>query len=682
MTAPRESTVLRPIDFRPSPKRKQLGWRRFTLWQVAGLAFVICIGAALWFLLSGKAVRIQIVPENAQFSISGGPRFSLGQSHLMLSGEYQLEVHADGYVPLSTPLVVGLEKEQTHRFALTPMPGCVEFVSTPPGAVIFIEGVERGSTPFKVELPAGKTLARAEAPRYQAKDFEIEVIGLNREQTVSIDLERNWAELTIPTRPEDALVTVDDSEEVGRTPGPVHILAGQRTIIISKPGYAPWKDILMVRAGEDIQLPAIELAKAGGKLRVTSSPPGAGVTVDGIYEGTTPVELFLVPNRSNVVELLLNGYRKATRTIQVAPESTRSIHINLEQLTGTLNITTRPEKAEIWVNGKKRGVSNASLVLSATDHKIELRKEGYAGYTENIAIQSNFVQELRVKLLTHEEARIKALQRVRRTADGQSILLLDPTPIRMGASRRQPGRRANEVFRTVQLERFFYMGEREVTNAHFLAFASGHDSGEFDSFTLGKATQPVSNISWNEAALYCNWLSKKEGLAPFYEVDLAKVVGYNANALGYRLPTEAEWSWAARHVDGQANLLLFPWGSQMPPPDRHGNYADMAAQHSIGRIIFGYNDNFIVASPVGTFSPNSKGLFDIGGNVAEWVHNFYSIPSAEAVLDPLGPNDGDYHVIRGSSWMSGTITELRLSFRDYGNDGRTNVGFRVARFAE
>ena len=162
----------------------------------------------------------------------------------------------------------------------------------------------------------------------------------------------------------------------GRTPGPVHILAGQRTITISKPGYAPWKDILIVRAGEDIQLPAIELAQAGGKLRVTSAPPGAGVTVDGIYEGTTPVELFLVPNRSNVVDLLLNGYRKATHTIQVAPESTRSIHINLEQLTGTLNITTRPEKAGIWVNGGKRGVSNASLVLSATDHKIELRKEG------------------------------------------------------------------------------------------------------------------------------------------------------------------------------------------------------------------------------------------------------------------------------------------------------------------
>ena len=467
MTNPRKSVVLLPDDFQPSPKRKQFGWHRFTLWQAAGLALVLLIGAALWFLFSGKAVRIQVIPEDAQFSISGGPHFSLGQSNLMLSGEYQLEAHADGYIPLSMSLVVGPEKEQIHQFELTPMPGCVEFISTPPEADVFIEDAKRGRTPFKVELPAGKVLARAEAPRYQAKDFEIEVIGFNREQTISIDLERNWAELIIPTKPEDALVIVDGSEEVGRTPGPVNILAGQHTITISKSGYAPWKDILMVRAGEDMQLPTIELVEAGGKVRVTSSPPGAGVTVDGIYEGITPVELFLAPSRRNTVELLLSGYRKATRAVQVVSESTRSIHIDLEQLTGTLNITTRPERAEIWVDGEKHGVSNTSLVLPAMDHKIELRKEGYSGYVKNITIQSNLVQELRVKLLTNEESRINALKRVRRTVDGQNILLLEPTPIRMGASRRQPGRRANEVFRTVQLKRLFYMGEREVTNAHF-----------------------------------------------------------------------------------------------------------------------------------------------------------------------------------------------------------------------
>ncbi|MCY4058892.1 MAG: SUMF1/EgtB/PvdO family nonheme iron enzyme, partial [Gammaproteobacteria bacterium] len=150
---------------------------------------------------------------------------------------------------------------------------------------------------------------------------------------------------------------------------------------------------------------------------------------------------------------------------------------------------------------------------------------------------------------------------------------------------------------------------------------------------------------------------------------------------GYRLPTEAEWAWSARHV-GAAKLLRFPWGDQLPPPDKHGNYADQSAAHTVGRIIFGYNDNYIASAPVGTFPPNNKGVYDLGGNVAEWVHDFYEIPDGSSVVDPLGPRQGDYHVIRGASWMHGTVSDLRLSGRDYGIDGRPDVGFRIARFAE
>ena len=98
--------------------------------------------------------------------------------------------------------------------------------------------------------------------------------------------------------------------------------------------------------------------------------------------------------------------------------------------------------------------------------------------------------------------------------------------------------------------------------------------------------------------------------------------------------------------------------------------------------MFGYNDNHIVSAETGTFAPNAIGIYDLSGNVAEWVNDFYEIPGAEPTKDPLGPDTGEYRVIRGSSWMHGTISDLRLSFRDYGVDGREDVGFRIARFAE
>ena len=127
---------------------------------------------------------------------------------------------------------------------------------------------------------------------------------------------------------------------------------------------------------------------------------------------------------------------------------------------------------------------------------------------------------------------------------------------------------------------------------------------------------------------------------------------------------------------------MFPWGGNLPPPDRFGNFADRSAAHLVGRIIFGYNDNHIVAAPPGTFAPDKLGLYDMAGNVAEWVNDFYEIPGAEPTVDPLGPVAGEYRVIRGSSWMHGTITDLRISFRDYGSEGRQDLGFRLARFAE
>ena len=102
-------------------------------------------------------------------------------------------------------------------------------------------------------------------------------------------------------------------------------------------------------------------------------------------------------------------------------------------------------------------------------------------------------------------------------------------------------------------------------------------------------------------------------------------------------------------------------------------------------IIDGYDDGFPVTAPPGSFAPNSLGLYDLGGNVAEWTHDLYTIEASsgfEVVVDPTGPNIGDQHVIRGSSYLQGEVANLRLTYRDYGSDSRDDLGFRIARYAE
>ena len=91
-----------------------------------------------------------------------------------------------------------------------------------------------------------------------------------------------------------------------------------------------------------------------------------------------------------------------------------------------------------------------------------------------------------------------------------------------------------------------------------------------------------------------------------------------------------------------------------------------------------------MTAPVGSFAASPLGLFDLGGNAAEWVNDRYTvgITGAPEAQDPTGPPDGQYHVIRGSSWRQGGISELRLAYRDFGDSGRLDVGFRVARYAD
>jgi formylglycine-generating enzyme required for sulfatase activity len=123
----------------------------------------------------------------------------------------------------------------------------------------------------------------------------------------------------------------------------------------------------------------------------------------------------------------------------------------------------------------------------------------------------------------------------------------------------------------------------------------------------------------------------------------------------------------------------------MPPPEGSGNFADQSARGIVPNVLPSYSDDYPVTAPVGSFKPSPLGLFDAGGNAAEWVNDIYTVygtaATAEAV-DPTGPATGQYHVIRGSSWRHASISELRYAYRDFGDQGRLDVGFRVARYAD
>ena len=153
---------------------------------------------------------------------------------------------------------------------------------------------------------------------------------------------------------------------------------------------------------------------------------------------------------------------------------------------------------------------------------------------------------------------------------------------------------------------------------------------------------------------------------------------------GFRLPSEAEWAYVARRHTHQAEQR-YPWRGSFPPTGVTGNFADVSIADTLANTVPDYNDGHRVAAAVGSYRPRPAGFYDLGGNVAEWMHDYYRVYPGEAdklVSDPLGPSSGDHHVVRDSSWRQGTITELRLSYRDYSRVPRPDLGFRIARYAE
>ena len=675
---------VKPSSFKPTSRaRRRARKLALSYTGIFGAVIFAAVAVSALFLLLAKSIRFEVTPgdANATVSVTGPLVFQSGPSYLVLQGSYRVHATAPGYHDFSMEVSVGKPRIQTHHLEMLPLPGTVRLQTEPTGArVVASDGSELGITPAEIFLEQGIHQLTFQKDRYQQHRAEIDVEGRDQVQEVSATLTPNWATVTLPTTPSNAIVFIDGEDSGFKTPGPFEVLRGEHKLTLRASGYKDWHDLLEVEALEQVTLPSVKLERASGSVKISSSPQGAAVLLEGEYMGPTPIRVDLFGQSNYKVQLVLTGYATESRIFGSSPPN--KLHVRLKPVNGTLQIRTDPSDALVSVDNVSRGTGAMTMELQSGPHLVEISKVGHASFKKEIRIQADLVFELPVRLLTDEEARLQALKQVQNTVVGQEIVLLQPSSIRMGAPRNQPGRRANEVYRRAKLTRLFYLSRHEVTNAEYRELVTEHESGSFSNQTLDKAKQPVVGVSWIDAARYCNYLSGREGIGPFYRIEEDQVTNINPKSLGYRLPSEAEWSWAARYTEPHNSLLVFPWGEGLPPPSRFENFADASAQHLIGRTIFGYNDNFLVSAPVGKFAPNQNGIYDMGGNVSEWVHDYYSIPNPDSPVSPLGPETGEYRVIRGASWMHGTITELRLSFRDYGLEGRREVGFRIARYAE
>ena len=448
-----------PIDFTPHSEQTQAFSYKFKWLHVVVAGFLLVSISTGWFVLTARSVFVEVNPITAEVSIDTGTSFKLGQRYLMRTGSYQLTLRNEGYHDTVTRLLVSQEQSQNHPFVMRKLPGIISFDSANISqARVRIDGVDIGQTPLvNVEVEPGEHQLSISKDRYLNFGETITIEGRTLEQSFSANLEPAWATVSLITTPSGADVLVD-GELIGSTPINAEIIQGQRELVLKLAGHKAWQEEFDVLAGEDFSVPLVELTPADGLLFIQSNPTAASVTIGGDFKGLTPLEVALAPGQNHELIFFKNGYNSNSLSIQTQANEEQELTIDLEPILMTVSVVAQPEDAELYVDGDFRGAANQTIELMAASQQIEIRKAGFIPYLTEFTSRPGLEQIISVSLKSLEQARLEQIKPVIVSAAGQSLKLFYPGTFTMGASRREAGRRPNENFRDIKLERAFYLG--------------------------------------------------------------------------------------------------------------------------------------------------------------------------------------------------------------------------------
>ena len=543
--------------------------------------------------------------------------------------------------------------------------------SIPSGAEVWLGDIKAGTTPYQnLQLSSGQNLNIT----LKAQDYRDLQVALTLQPGSNtpkpFELVPAFGSLSITSEPSGADVYLS-GELVGQTPYSSQRLASAKYLVdIRKPLYLPLSNQTI--AIEDGQLSEhhYKLQPNFGDLSVASDPPAATITLEAsgreVYRGTSPIALQLEP-ATYILSASKSGYAQRRFEVTIARGDRTSIskeQLQLRQLLGTAIISSEPASpgARVFIDGKDSGTVPLITELPVGSYEITIKGDKLQGSVQ-LQIRDGAQQTLVVELAQGGSAG----DVIQDCPQCPPMVYIPAGSFRMGDI--QGGGESNEKPVHRVSVGAFLLGQTEVTVGQFRAFvdASGYkteaeqgdgcyvyENGSWDKRSNANwrnpgfkqsAEEPVVCLNWNDTQRYIEWLSKKTGER-------------------YRLPTEAEWEYAAR----AGSETKYSWGNGI------GN--NKANCDGCGSR---WDDS--KTAPVASFTANAFGLYDMHGNVWEWTQDCWNSSYQGAPSDGTAWLSGNCsrRVLRGGSWRVNPGF-LRSANRYRDTSGyRYVVGFRLSR---
>ena len=506
-----------------------------------------------------------------------------------------------------------------------------------------VGNVENKTGEYWVYMPQGNRMLKVKHPNYAPvmvsfADYGVEKVESNRtyELTITalenvvgpVDAGGNFYAFTVS--PKDAKVSIDGVLQSSSSDGEYSAMLpyGSHTYKVEAGGYISKSGSFTI-SSSDMTPINVSLVSAMATVSVTCPTPAVSLYVDKKSVGMAPWTGSLKEGM-HLIEAKKEGYRSQQRTINLSQQQRLDVAFNeLAAIQGNLSVNYKPFGADVYVDDKKVGQSPRVFNgIMVGNHKVEIKKDGYGTDSKTVSILEGQTASLSGVLTTHTSSSVALGASLTGNTitipvkDGISIdmVRVEAGTFTMGATAemKEPWDKEKPTHR-VTLTNDYYIGKYEVTQALWQAVMDKKTS-KFKGDNL-----PVEQVSWDDCQKFISKLNRITGKT-------------------FRLPTEAEWEYAAR--GGNKSQGYQYSGSN--------NLSDVAW----------YEDNSSSKThAVGTKQANELGIYDMTGNVREWCQDWDGKYSSSSQVNPTGANSGAFRIIRGGSWRDDAMY-CRSSFRD------------------